>query len=124
MRYKEAGGDVGLPNRVISQGGARDMGDRPSMPIGTASVSWVDSSGVPHIRVYSTDGYTVIERCNDGTSSWYTGAFSAPGSQVSAAVWQDSNGAHLRVYCTFEDKTVEYCNDPSTGWTEGSYTTS
>jgi hypothetical protein len=100
------------------------MSDMPSMPVSTASISWVDSGGTPHIRVYSCDGYNVIERCTDGGSnSWYTGEFTAPGEAVSAAIWQDSSGAHLRVYCTFEDKTVEYCNDPSTGWTQGSFTT-
>ena len=41
------------------------MGDMPSMPIGTASVSWTDGGGGTHIRVYSTDGYKVEERCWD-----------------------------------------------------------
>lgn len=99
------------------------MSDMPSMPIGTAVVSWQDSGGL-HIRVYSTDGYNVIERCADtGSSGWTNGSLSAPGSDVSATVWQDSAGAHIRVYCTFEDGTTEWCCDPGSGWTKGAYTT-
>jgi hypothetical protein len=98
------------------------MTDNSNMPIGTAVVSWQDSGGL-HIRVYSTDGYNVTERCADtGTSGWTDGSFSAPGSAVSATVWQDSGGLHLRVYCTFEDGTTEYCADTGTsGWTKGGY---
>ncbi len=100
------------------------MSDMSSMPIGTAVVSWQDSSGL-HIRVYSTDGYNVIERCIDtGGSGWTTGAFSAQGGDVSATCWQDSAGVHIRVYCTFEDGTTEWCNDPGAGWQKGSYTVS
>lgn len=93
-----------------------------NMPISTASVCWFDTSSNLHIRVYSSDGYTVTERCADG-QGWTTGGFSAPGSAVSAISWNASDGTHLRVYCTFEDGTTEYCNDPGTaGWTKGSYT--
>lgn len=99
------------------------MSDMPSMPIGTAVVSWQDNNGL-HIRVYSTDGYNVIERVTDtGSSGWSNGGFSAPGSQVSATVWQDNAGAHIRVYCTFEDGTTEWCMDPGSNWTKGSYST-
>jgi hypothetical protein len=96
--------------------------DNPNFPIGTAVVSWQYQNSL-HIRVYSTDGYNVIERCNDqGGPGWVTGAFKEPGSQVSATVWIASDGVHIRVYCTFEDKTTEWCNDPGKGWTKGAYT--
>jgi hypothetical protein len=92
-------------------------------PIGTAAVSWFDGGGGLHIRVYSTDGYTVTERCADpGGGGWTTGSFSQPGSAVSATCWNDSAGTHIRVYCTFEDGTTEWCNDPGSGWTKGGYT--
>lgn len=99
------------------------MTDNPNFPVGTAAVSWIDSNGVPHIRVYSTDGYTVIERCQDGGSVWQTGQFSAPGSHVSATCWVAPDGIHLRVFCTGDDATTEWCCDPTTGWTKGDYTT-
>jgi hypothetical protein len=92
------------------------------MPIGTASVSWMDSGGTTHIRVYSSDGYKVEERCWDG-SGWTTGGFDAAGSQVSATCWQGADGVHLRVYCNFQNTTTEYCMDPGTSWYQGSYTT-
>ena len=98
------------------------MADNPSFPIGTAAINWIDGGGQLHIRVYSTDGYNVIERCADG-GPWTTGQFKQSGSQVSATCWQDSAGEHIRVYCTFQDKTTEWCNDPGTGWTQGAYTT-
>ena len=98
------------------------MADIPSMPIGTASISWLDSGGTTHIRVYSTDGYKVEERCWDG-SEWAMGSFSAEGSQVSATCWQGQDGLHLRVYCTFQNKTVEYCIDQGGGWYVGAYST-
>ncbi|WP_114953584.1 fucose-binding lectin protein [Sphingosinicella terrae] len=96
--------------------------DNPNYPISTAVVSWVDSGGQDHIRVYSCDAYTVIERCYDG-AGWQIGDFKQAGSAVSATSWNDSAGVHLRVYCTFQDKTVEWCNDPGSGWTQGDYTT-
>ena len=96
------------------------MSDIPTMPIGTAAVSWQDSGGL-HLRVYSTDGYNVLERCYDG-SSWTNGSFSAPGSDVSATCWQSSAGVYIRVYCTFQDTTTEWCWDPGTGWYKGAYT--
>ena len=100
------------------------MSDNPSYPVGTAAINWIDTSGNLHIRVYSTDGYNVVERCTDsGASGWSAGSFSAPGGDVSATVWQDSAGAHIRVYCTNEDTTTEWCSDPGgSGWTKGSYT--
>ncbi len=95
--------------------------DNPIFPIATAAINWFDSSGQLHIRVYSSDGYNVIERCADG-GGWTTGDFSEPGTQVSATVWNASDGTHIRVYCTGNDGTTEWCNDPGTGWTQGSYT--
>jgi hypothetical protein len=95
--------------------------DNPNFPIGTAAISWFDGGGSLHIRVYSTDGYNVTERCEDG-QGWTTGGFNAPGSAVSAITWNASDGVHIRVYCTFEDTTIEYCYDPGTDWTKGSYT--
>lgn len=93
-----------------------------NMPIGTASVCWLDSSNNLHIRVYSTDGYTVTERCADG-GGWTDGGLSVPGSAVSAICWTASDGTHIRVYATFEDGTTEWCNDPETsGWVKGQYT--
>jgi len=97
--------------------------DNPNFPVGTAAVSWLDSGGTVHIRVYSTDGYNVSERCWDG-SDWTNGGFAAQGAQVSATSWQDQNGPCIRVYCNFEDKTVEYCWDAGgSGWYQGAYTT-
>jgi hypothetical protein len=97
--------------------------DNPNFPIGTASVSWLDSGGGVHIRVYSCDGYTVTERCWDG-SGWTDGGFKAAGSAVSATGWQNQAGESIRVYCTFEDATVEYCWDAGgSGWYQGAYTT-
>ena len=96
--------------------------DNPNFPVGTAAVSWLDSGGVIHIRVYSTDGYNVTERCWDG-SGWTGGSFAQPGSQVSATCWQGSGGLSIRVYCTFEDKTIEWCIDQGGGWYQGAYTT-
>jgi hypothetical protein len=91
------------------------------MPIGTASVSWTDGNGGLHIRVYSTDGYKVIERCWDG--GWTNGSFKAAGSQVSATCWVQNGNPSIRVYCTFQDKTVEYCSDHGGAWYQGGYTT-
>ena len=98
------------------------MADNPNFPISTAAVSWIDSGGQPHIRVYSCDAYTVIERCYDG-AGWQTGEFEQPGSAVSATSWSDSAGIHIRVYCTYQDQTVEWCADPGSSWTQGQYTT-
>jgi hypothetical protein len=93
-----------------------------NMPNLTAAVTWTDTGGAVHIRVYSSDGYTVTERCFDGGGPWTDGAFKAAGSQVSAICWQDSAGAHLRVYCTFEDSTTEWCADANANWYQGDYT--
>jgi hypothetical protein len=96
-------------------------GDNPSYPIGTCSASWFDSSHTLHIRVYSSDGYTITERCNDG-NGWVDGA-TFQGTQASVTVWQDSAGEHIRLYVTGNDSTTEYCSDPGTsGWTKGAYT--
>jgi fucose-binding lectin len=78
----------------------RKGGPNPeNMPIATAAIDGFDSHGGLHIRVYSTDGYTVSERCNDG-GGWYAGAFSQSGSAVSAICWNASDGTHIRVYGT------------------------
>ena len=99
------------------------MSDNPNYPVGTAALSWFDDNGQLHIRIYSTDGYEVTERCNDG-QGWTTGGFKQAGGAVSATCWwQPNNGVHLRVYCTSDDVTTEWCNDPGSGWTKGSYTT-
>ena len=97
------------------------MSGNPNYPISTAAVNWFDGGGQLHIRVYSSDGYTITERCNDG-SGWVTGQFSAPGKTVSAMVWTASDGAPIRVYATIDDNTTEWACDPTTGWTKGSYT--
>jgi hypothetical protein len=92
------------------------------MPVATAAISWQDGGGL-HIRVYSTDGYNVSERCWDG-NGWTTGGFSAKGSAVSATCWLNGSSASIRVYCTFEDGTIELCLDPGGGWYQGAYTVS
>ena len=98
-------------------------GDNPNFPIATAAINWFDSSKQLHMRVYTCDGYNVIERVNDG-SGWSNGAFSAPGSAVSATCWMADNGINIRVYCTFEDQTTEWCATPgNANWTKGDYTT-
>ena len=98
------------------------MADDPNFPIATASISWFDSSHQLHIRVYSVDGYNVVERCNDG-QGWTTGSLAVPAANVSATTWADSAGQHIRVYATAGNVTTEWCNDPgTTGWTKGSYT--
>ena len=98
------------------------MSDNPNLPIGTASVSWQDGGGL-HIRVYSTDGYHVSERCWDN-GAWTSSSFSAQASAVSATCWLNGSSASIRVYCTFEDKTTELCLDPGGGWYVGGYTVS
>ncbi len=96
-------------------------GDNPSDPISTCAVSWFDSNHALHIRVYSSDNYTITERCNDG-NGWVAGA-SFPGQQASAITWADSAGQHIRLYVTGEGTTTEYCADPGNpNWTKGSYT--
>ena len=99
------------------------MATIPSTPIATAAVNWLDSNGQVHLRVYSTDGYTVTERCWDG-NGWSDGSFKASGEAVSATSWQGGGGLSIRVYCTFQDKTTEWCIDQGGGWYVGAYTTS
>lgn len=99
------------------------MATTPNMPVGTASIAWVDGGGNSHLRVYSTDGYTVTERQWD-INAWTTGSFSAPGAQVSATCYQTGGGVSIRVYCNFEDVTTEYCSDAGGAWYQGGYTTS
>jgi hypothetical protein len=91
-------------------------------PIGTAAVNWLDGGGQVHIRVYSTDGYNVTERCWDG-NGWTDGSFKASGEAVSATSWMGKGGLSIRVYCTFEDTTTEWCIAQGGGWYKGAYTT-
>ncbi|NNC73552.1 MAG: fucose-binding lectin protein [Sphingomonadaceae bacterium] len=91
--------------------------------IGTAAVSWTDSTGV-HIRVYSTDGDNVTERYNDG-DGWKTGTLNVPGSEVSATCWAVEGGYTVRLYATVQfESTTEWCNGPDTKgeWVKGAYT--
>ncbi len=97
--------------------------DNPAFPIGTAVTGWTDSTGEVSLRVYSSDGYMVKERCQTGDDAWYDGNFNKPGNQVSAFSWVAKDGVHIRVYCTLQDKTTEWCYDPATLWTQGTYTT-
>lgn len=99
------------------------MTTTPSYPIDTAAVSWIDTSNIAQLHVFSSDGYTVTERYWAG-SSWATGSFSAQGSQVSATAYVLNGQPYLRVYCNFEDQTVEYCQDAGGAWYQGSYTPS
>ena len=99
------------------------MADDPNFPVSTASVSWSDSAGNVHCRVYSCDGYSIIERCFDG-GAWTTSGFTAPASAVSATCWSNGDKVGIRVYCTSQDKTVEWCQDDGGPWYQGSYTTS
>ena len=96
--------------------------DNPNFPISTAAINWFDSSNNLHIRVYSTDGYNVIEWCIDqggSNSGWYVGGFSAPASAVSATAWVTNGEVSIRVYCTFEDVTQEWALDPGAVWSKG-----
>ena len=94
-----------------------------SFPVDTGSVSWLDSSGGVHIRVYSSDGYKVTERCYDAGSGWTTGAFAQAGSNVSATSWESGGTVFIRVYCTYQDESTEWCWDGD-GWYRGAYTLS
>lgn len=95
-------------------------------PLATATVNWFDDNGGLHIRVYTTDGNTITERCADaGSSTWRNGTLNASGSAVSATCWWvKGQGASIRVYATTAfETTVEWCLDPgSSNWTQGSYT--
>lgn len=85
------------------------------MATDTAAVMW-QQNGV-RIRVYTSDGDNVTERCWDG-NGWYTGAFRAPGQSVSAAA---QDGPIIRVYCVNGGKTTEYCWDNNGPWYTGAY---
>ncbi len=86
------------------------------MTIQTAAVSW---GTTPSIRVYSTNGVTITERCYDG-NGWYTGAFKQAGQNVSATCWLVGGGVHIRVYATNAEVTTEWDYDGS-DWTKGGY---
>jgi hypothetical protein len=67
-----------------------------------AAVSWRNSQGDVHIRVYFQDtANRLVEQCNDH-GSWATGGLSRPVATVSAGVaatqWTDAAGFHLQVY--------------------------
>jgi len=84
----------------------------------TASTSWID--GAIRIRVYSSDGTNVTERCWDG-SGWYTGAFKQAGEVTSVTSWFAS-GPFIRVYVSKGGVTTEYCWDKNGPWYKGAYT--
>lgn len=97
------------------------MATMPKNSISTASVNWRDGNGTTHLRVYSTDGNVVTERCWDG-NGWSNGDFTAKGEAVSATLWYTGGGSNIRVYCTYQDKTVEYCVDNGgSNWYVGAY---
>src|SRR3712207_2973675 len=99
------------------------MATLPKTSIETAAVSWLDGGGQIHLRVYSSDGYTVTERCWDG-SGWYDGGFTPKGENVAATAWTTSD-ANIRVYCTYQGKVSEWCWDAGgSGWYQGAYTLS
>jgi hypothetical protein len=82
----------------------------------TAAVSLQPNS--PHLRIYSSDGATVTEKCWEG--GWSTGAFKQPGQYVSAVSWYDGN-VHIRVYVTNAGVTSEWCWDNAGPWYKGAY---
>jgi Fungal fucose-specific lectin len=85
----------------------------------TAVVSWGNVS----LRVYSSDGQNVTEKCWDGGGPWYVGAMKAVGQSVGAASWLDTGGQiHIRVYVSNQGKIVEYCWDKDT-WYVGALST-
>jgi hypothetical protein len=104
--------------------GEIDMADGPEASVATAAINWFDSQGGLHIRVYSSDGNNVTERCSDaGGSGWTTGAFAQPGIAVSATVWTVNGAPSIRVYVTQFGTTTEWCSDPNQTWHQGSYST-
>lgn len=84
----------------------------------TASVSWVDKA--IHLRVYSSDGATVTERCWEA-KGWTNGTFKQAGGAVSATCFY-VDGPFIRVYCTKGGVTTEYCKDKAGPWYQGNYT--
>ena len=101
------------------------MASGPATSVATAAINWFDSNGGLHIRVYSSDGNNVTERCIDaGGSGWTTGSFSQPGIAVSATVWTVSGAPQIRVYVTNFDTTTEWVNGANNTWTQGTYTSS
>jgi Fungal fucose-specific lectin len=88
------------------------------MVMSTAATSFV--SGGLHLRMYSSDGVTITEKCWDKDGPWYVGAFKGLGQYVSATSWVDST-IHIRVYCTNAGVTTEYCWDGDGPWYKGAY---
>lgn len=97
------------------------MGSLPRESFATAAVNWIDSGGQVHIRVYSSDGNNITERCWDA-GVWTTGSFTGAGDDVSATCWMGGEGLSIRVYCTLEGTTTEWCIDQGGGWYKGPYT--
>ncbi|MGC2238235.1 MAG: hypothetical protein WA584_18925 [Pyrinomonadaceae bacterium] len=85
-----------------------------------SSVSWF-LKGQIYLRVYTSTGTKITERCWD-KDKWYTGAFSAEGSAVGGTGWLDSGGQiHLRIYvCNPAGQIVEKCWDKDK-WYDGAF---
>lgn len=86
-----------------------------------SAVSWFEKGQV-HLRVYTGNGSHITERCYD-SGSWYTGAFSQPGTTVGATSWLDASGQiHLRVYVGSgpNGAITEFCWDKDK-WYEGAF---
>jgi hypothetical protein len=74
----------------------------------TSAVSWVKSG--THLRIYTSDGSRVTEKCWDG--EWSNGAFAQEGQSIGATAWLDSSGQiHIRAYVSNLGKVTEYCWD-------------
>ena len=87
----------------------------------TATVSWGDGVNF-HIRVYSSNGVEITERCWDPSNDkWYTGLFKDPGQNVSATCWKVGFQVHIRVYASNAGVTTEWCWDGDV-WHKGAYT--
>ncbi|NML16583.1 hypothetical protein [Azohydromonas caseinilytica] len=74
----------------------------------TSAVSW-NQNGT-HLRIYTSDGAKVTEKCWDG--GWSAGGFVQEGQAVGATSWQDGSGQiHIRAYVANQGKVTEYCWD-------------
>lgn len=85
-----------------------------------SSVSWFQSNQI-HLRVYTSTGDKITEKCWD-KDKWYTGAFTANGTTVGGTGWLDNTGQiHLRVYVGQSDgRIIEMCWDKDK-WYEGAF---
>ena len=95
--------------------------DNEYFPIGTATISWVDSKGNSYQRVYSTDGYKAIEWAKDAAGNWTQTDFSAPAGQISATVCVIKDEPFISVICTTQNKTSEWCQSANGAWEQGAY---